>query len=389
MTNAKQQLIAAVTEAIAANDFIKLTLSKPHTKHDDLRRVSLKPVMLKTGTKISFTYQFQHRDEVKNYSAEQALEVINELLNTRFFEANLFTVSHHSMLLFNKNSEGKIITTPFQAVVQPDLKHDKQKNRLIDASKPHWYFLGLTDRNGNILPSMQHKFKQINKYIEILDGLIAPQIETKILHIADMGAGKGYLTFALYEYLLKRSDIQPIITGIEQRIELVEKTNEIAQKAEFEHLHFEVGNINTIKLENVDVLIALHACDTATDDAIAAGIKANAKLIVCAPCCHKQIRNAMNASDEALPMLRFGILFERQAEILTDTLRAMIMEKHGYKTQIMEFIDAGHTPKNLLLTGIKSNKKIDVHALDEKINRLKLQYGIKAHYLETAMIAST
>lgn len=385
--NTQEELIVLLETALKSDDFVKLTLSKSKLKTEDLKRVIIKPVALKSGKKISFQYQYQRRDEVKNYESEQSIELVRTLLDTHFLEVNMFTLNEHIMLLTNKKGSGRLIKNPLQDIPKLDLQHDKQKNRLIDARKTHWFLLGLTDRTGNILPSMQHKFKQINKYIEILEPLIAQLDQKNEIQIADMGAGKGYLTFALYEYLENKNPQKTIITGVEQRPDLVEKTQAIAKKAGFEHLKFIMGDIDSFQPEKLDVLIALHACDTATDDAIAAGIKASAKLIVCAPCCHKQIRNEISAPFDALPMLRFGILFERQAEILTDTLRALIMEKYGYKSQIQEFIDAGHTPKNLLLTGIKTEKPADINGLNEKIETLKNQYGIKEHYLEKALSA--
>jgi hypothetical protein len=383
--NATNELIALLDEALKQDDFIKLTLSKSKRKSDDLKRVIVKPVALKTGKKISFQYQYQRRDEVKNHEPEQSAALVKTMLEEQFLEANMFTIKEHIMLLTNNKGSSRLIISPLQETPKLDLLHDKQKTRLIDARKPHWFLLGLTDRSGNILPSMQHKFKQINKYIEILDPLIMQLGQENEIHIADMGAGKGYLTFALYEYLTHKNANKIFVTGVEQRQELAEKTQNIALKAGFDQLQFVTGNIDSFQAEKLDVLIALHACDTATDDAIATGIKAGAKLIVCAPCCHKQIRNEMKAPFDALPMLRFGILFERQAEIITDTLRALIMEKYGYKSQIQEFIDAGHTPKNLLLTGIKTEKHADIKGLNEKIENLKKQYGINEHYLEKAL----
>jgi hypothetical protein len=200
-----------------------------------------------------------------------------------------------------------------------------------------------------------------------------------------MGSGKAYLTFALYEYLSLDRKLDVQITGVEQRPDLVEKTNRIAKDSKLENLHFVEGTIGNYTSNKMDVLIALHACDTATDDAIASGIKADAKLIVCAPCCHKQVRQTMKPPFDALPMLKFGILLERQAEILTDTIRALIMEKYGYKSQIMEFIEAEHTPKNLLLTGVKTSKMIDPEEIDLKIAGLKVQFGLDKHYLETRL----
>lgn len=383
--NATNELIALLDEALKQEDFIKLTLSKSKRKSDDLKRVIIKPVALKTGKKISFQYQYQRRDEVKNHETEQSAALVKAMLEEQFLEANMFTIKEHIMLLTNNKGSSKLIISPLLETPKLDLLHDKQKTRLIDARKPHWFLLGLTDRSGIILPSMQHKFKQINKYIEILEPLIMQLGQENEIHIADMGAGKGYLTFALYEYLTRENANKIFVTGVEQRQELAEKTQSISLKAGFDQLQFVTGNIDSFQSEKLDVLIALHACDTATDDAIATGIKAGAKLIVCAPCCHKQIRNEMNAPFDALPMLRFGILFERQAEIVTDTLRALIMEKYGYKSQIQEFIDAGHTPKNLLLTGIKTEKHADIKGLNEKIDNLKKQYGINEHYLEKAL----
>lgn len=172
---------------------------------------------------------------------------------------------------------------------------------------------------------------------------------------------------------------------MELRPELVAKTNAIAQSAGLSGLSFVEGSISNFPLHDVDVLIALHACDTATDDAIAAGIAAGARLIVCAPCCHKQVRKEMKASAAQLPMLQYGILFERQAEILTDTLRALIMEKHGYKTHIQEFIEAEHTPKNVLLSGFRLDNPPPADEAEQKIERLKKDFGIRQHFLEIAL----
>lgn len=232
---------------------------------------------------------------------------------------------------------------------------------------------------------MQHKFRQINKYVEILDGLLSPWLNEGRVRVVDMGAGKGYLTFALYEHLRHNTKLQIEVTGVELRPELVAKTNAIAQSAGLSGLSFVEGSISNFPLHDVDVLIALHACDTATDDAIAAGIAAGARLIVCAPCCHKQVRKEMKASAAQLPMLQYGILFERQAEILTDTLRALIMEKHGYKTHIQEFIEAEHTPKNVLLSGFRLDNPPPADEAEQKIERLKKDFGIRQHFLEIAL----
>jgi hypothetical protein len=232
---------------------------------------------------------------------------------------------------------------------------------------------------------MQHKFKQIYKYAEIVESLIKPMKFDGIVHIADMGAGKGYLTFALYELLTQKLNMEVDIKGVEIRPDLVLKINEIISSNHLKGLEFVESSIEAYHPEKLDVLIALHACNTATDDAIASGIKAGAKLIVCAPCCHKQIRQEMERSGKVNAIIQYGIFLERQAVMITDTIRALILEYFGYKTQVMEFIEMEHTPKNVLLVGRKTSKEPDKTRILQQINELKAQYGIKNHYLETVL----
>lgn len=380
-----QKIVELLRNAIEDNHFAKMTLSKSRQKNNDLKRVSMQAVRVKNNLKMMFTYRYEHRDEVKNHPFEEVPELVYDLLEHHFLEANLFTKTEHHSLLLNAKGNGKLMSKPLFQEIKPDLQHDKQKKRLLQASGLHWHLLGMTDAKGNILPSMQHKFKQINKYVEILDSLMAPWLDEGPVRIVDMGAGKGYLTFALFEQLQNKTGVLPTVIGVEMRPDLVQKTNDIAQQSGLNGLSFVEGSIHHFDMPATDILIALHACDTATDDAIAAGIVADAKLIVCAPCCHKQIRREMQAGAKEFPVLQYGIFIERQAEMLTDTLRALIMERNGYQTHIQEFIEADHTPKNILLSGFKTNKAIQAELIDEKINRLKADFGIQTHFLETAL----
>ena len=232
---------------------------------------------------------------------------------------------------------------------------------------------------------MQHKFKQIYKYAEIVENLIKPMKFGGTVHIADMGAGKGYLTFALYELLTQKLNKDVDIKGVEIRPDLVLKINEIINSNHLKGLEFVESSIQDFHPEKLDVLIALHACNTATDDAIASGIKAGAELIVCAPCCHKQIRQEMERSGKVDAITRYGIFLERQAVMITDTIRALVLEYFGYKTQVMEFIEMEHTPKNVLLVGRKTSKETDKESILQQINELKSKYGIEKHYLETVL----
>lgn len=380
-----ERFFGQVASAVVQGSLVKMTLSKPANKHDELRNVYVKPVLIKEKHLFAFTYRYERRDEVKNYDAEQMLEVLKELLPTRFLNAVLFTVNEDVALLVSSKGKATIQTKKVQECREQNLDHDKQKVRLINPANPWWYQLGLTTREGKITADMQHKFKQIYKYAEIVESLVKPMKFDGTVHIADMGAGKGYLTFALYELLTQKKHLDVDIKGVEIRPDLVLKINEIIKSSGLKGLEFVESSIDAFRPEKLDVLIALHACNTATDDAIAKGIRAGAKLIVCAPCCHKQIRQEIERSGKVDPITRYGIFLERQAVMVTDTIRALMMEYYGYKTQVMEFIEMEHTPKNVLLVGQKMNKTPDKLMISKQISDLKQRYGIQNHYLETIL----
>lgn len=377
------EFVEAFLEAVSHSDFVKLTFSKPKQKQSDLRNLYIKPVLLKGDLKMSLTYKYLTRQEVKNFTVDETKELIAGFMET-FRAANLLTLSGDVEWLVSKSGQSRLTKRLPAKSEKPDLSHDKLKKRLIDPAKPYWFHLGLTDKEGKVLASMQHKFKQVDKYISLLDPLIQFP-ENEPVKIVDMGSGKGYLTFALYEYLSNVRGLEVELTGVDQRPDMVILTNKIAEMSGLQGLKFVEGNISGFAFTSMDVLIALHACDTATDDAIAAGIRANASVIVCAPCCHKQIRNEISAGAADLPVVKYGILLGRQAEIITDTLRALIMEWHGYKTQVMEFIEAEHTPKNIMLAGVRKSKITNREDIMRSIRKLKSDYHIKTHYLETLL----
>ena len=377
--------LSRVNEAAVQNTLVKMTLSKPAQKHDELRNIYVKPVLIKEKRLYAFTYHYERRDEVKNYDVAQMLDLLREMLPERFLNAVLFTVDEDITLLISAKGKATIQTKKVQECREQNLEHDKQKVRLINPANPWWYQLSLTTREGKITADMQHKFKQIYKYAEIVESLIKPMKFDGTVHIADMGAGKGYLTFALYELLTQRLNMDVDIKGVEIRPDLVLKINEIIKSSNLKGMEFVESSIEAYHPDKLDVLIALHACNTATDDAIASGIKTGAELIVCAPCCHKQIRQEMERSGKVDFITRYGIFLERQAVMITDTIRALILEYFGYKTQIMEFIEMEHTPKNVLLVGKKTSKNAKDPKILQQIAELKAQYGIRMHYLETIL----
>ena len=380
-----EKYLNLVAESASQGTLVKMTLSKPVNKHDELRNIYVKPVLIKDRRLFAFTYHYERRDEVKNYDAEQMLEVLKAMLPQRFLNAVLFTVDVDVTLLVSAKGKATLQTKKVQECREQNLEHDKQKVRLINPANPWWYQLGLTTREGKVTADMQHKFKQIYKYAEIVESLVKPMKFEGTVHIADMGAGKGYLTFALHELLTQKMQMDVDIKGVEIRSDLVLKINEIIKTSGLKGLEFVESSIEAYHPEKLDVLIALHACNTATDDAIASGIKAGAELIVCAPCCHKQIRQEMERSGKVDAITRYGIFLERQAVMVTDTIRALVMEYFGYKTQVMEFIEMEHTPKNVLLVGRKTDKPVNREAILLQIKQLKAQYGIREHFLVTVL----
>ena len=376
-----EKFFAKVENSLKDNSIVKMTLSKPVSKNNELRNVYVKPILLKDNKMYQFIFRYERRDETKNFDARQTLEQVKNLVPEVFQNVSLFTLTEDVTLLVSKKGKPTLMCKKINEKREADLSHDHEKQRLIDPTNPWWHLLGLTTRDGKVIADMQHKFKQICKYVEIVDGVMRQTKFDDEIHIADMGAGKGYLTFALYEYLTKNYDKKIVMEGVEIRKDLVLKINDIIGQCKLQNFKFIENSIEDYKPSNLDVLIALHACDTATDDAILKGIRNNAKLIICAPCCHKQVRREMEKSGKTDAMTRYGIFLERQAVMITDAVRALVLEYCGYKTQVMEFIEYDNTPKNVLLVGRKTDKAVDKERVAAEIKTLLDQYGIEEHYL--------
>ncbi|MBE0638295.1 MAG: SAM-dependent methyltransferase [Bacteroidales bacterium] len=363
--------------------FIKMTLGKSLKKDSGLKNVYFRIVEIKGRDLLSFVYRYQTKDITKNFNFGEAIDQLKEMIGIEFLHVSLFTQTNDVQLLINKKRVPKLLLSkPTQSLLQ-DLTHDRQKARLISIEgNIYLQKLGVTNSKSEVIPSMQDKFRQISKYIELVENLLGNENSDEPFRVSDMGSGKGYLTFSLYDHLANNRKMKVELTGIELREELVINCNRIAREAGFDHLHFLKSSINEFDATGTNLLIALHACNTATDDAIFAGIKAEAKYIVVAPCCHKQVRKAMQPPDNLKPMLRHGIFAERQAELITDAIRALILEKYGYQTRVFEFIDTEHTPKNVMIVGVKKAKIVNKTMISEQIHEIKKLYGIEFHYLE-------
>jgi len=369
--------------AATAQPFSKLVLSKPRVAADDLVRVTVRPVTLKGEAQLSFVYTHRTRDITKNLRPADAPAALRTLLADTFANAHLWTDTAELQLLTSKKGRQTLLRHAAAHAAEPRAAHDREKHRYVDQQQPFLNALGVTNEQHQIVPAMARKWKQINKFVEVLDHALAGTAlkQADAIDVVDFGSGKGYLTFATHDYLdrvLKRS---VRVCGVESRPELVALDNRIAHETDRPKLSFVAGTIQDAALPALDILIALHACDTATDDAIARGIKADAALIVVAPCCQKEIRQQLHAAPVLAPALRHGIFQERQAEFATDALRALLLEWAGYDTKVFEFISTDHTAKNLMIAATKRPGLARGDEAANKIREFAAFYGITAQAL--------
>ena len=383
-----EQFISALQASLTSEKFAKISLGNYKGDEEGLKQILVRKVVIKREDKLAFTFRYKTRDLVKNFSVSGGIKLVAEHLHAGFKIGTLFTADKD--LILEELNNGKVVLREISASTReiPKATHDKEKSRLIKAdSKSYLTELKITDGEGKVFKNAQDKFRQINHYIEILSSLIKELPERTIKNVVDMGSGKGYLTFALYDYLHSVLKLNAEVVGVEYRQDMVNLCNAVAEKSGFGHLNFVQGTIEDYEAEHLNLLIALHACDTATDDAIFKGIKANAELIVVAPCCHKQIRREIERNkikNDVSFLTKYGIFLERQAEMVTDGIRALILEYFGYKTKVFEFISDAHTPKNVLVVGIKGKEKDSKNKEEilQKIKESKEYFGISYHHLE-------
>ena len=367
--------------------FVKITLSRGRGE-SGLRNVYGRLVELKAGTMISFTLRHANRDVTRNEMPADAPGAIEKWLTNDFEEAHLFTTKGDWKLRAEHGGEWKMKAARpvFSAALATS--HDRPKVRAI-ANAQFLVKLGVTAPDGTARPGMADKLRQVERFVEILGHLVDgsallndPAMSgAKGVRVCDMGAGKGYLTFATHEFFRARG-VAAEVTGVEQRADLVETTNRIAAEVKAEVLNFSQGTIGEFTLpEKLDVLIALHACDTATDDALAAGVRAGARLIVAAPCCQKEVRREFSPPPVLAGVLRHGILAERQAELLTDGLRALALEAAGYSASVFEFISNEHTGKNVMIAATKRDVPGDGTAARAELRALMDFFGLRSQRL--------
>nr|WP_314369579.1 SAM-dependent methyltransferase [uncultured Acinetobacter sp.] len=379
----EQQFFLDIQQSIENKSFDRLILSQYKGELTELEKITFRMIELQGQATLSCLYHHTTQDVTKNYTLTDGIEKIAELLNLSK-QANLFTSNQDIQLKKNKKKAMLNHQKKQTSVLKIEQQlHNREKQRYVQQQSPFLRHLGITDEKGQIVPSMARKWKQINKFIEIFSNAYE-QIDAsqQELNIVDFGSGKGYLTFALYDYLQSQQKT-PLITGVELRSNLVEFCQNVTDQVGFNHLDFFEGDVRSYQPEKLDVMIALHACDIATDFAIHTGIRLNASMIMCAPCCHKELRPQLHSPEVLQPMLQFGIHAGQQAEMLTDTLRALLLKAYGYETKVFEFVALEHTSKNkmILATKRKALQQPDPKVM-QQIQALKTMYGIEKQSLE-------
>lgn len=381
----------SVNDSLKNEEFVKISLGNYLGSEKDLKNVYVRRIVVKRISMLSFTYRYKTKDIVKNHSILDGGRLIVELIESGFRISTLFKKTSEIQYELLANGKSVLRARELSTSIAASGTHDKVKVRPIAAEgKGYLYALGITNDKGEVIKASQDKYKQINHYIDLLRPLIKEVSPEHLCKVVDMGSGKGYLTFALYDYLHHLTGATTDVIGVEFREDLVALCNDIAAKSGFNKLQFVKGSIAEYETSKVDLLIALHACDTATDDAIFKGIEAEASLIVVAPCCHKQIRREMETGKTEnifSPIIRHGIFMERQAEMITDALRALYLEYAGYRVKVMQFISDEHTPKNVMITGIrhKHSNMSQKKAIIAKIDGIKKEFGIVNHHLGQLM----
>ncbi len=344
-------------------------------------RIDIRPVEIKGSVVLQLTHSDGRATTTKNIAPER--QRILELLSSGY--ANITVEATNGAMSIRVTKSGDAQVHYVEAEYEQDLAHDKKKARLLDPADPFLREVGISDHKGQVKPSKNDKYKQVEEFLRLLvptlnaaieAGQIAQPSKEKPLTIVDLGCGHAYLTFAAHQYL-KSIGVPVHVTGIDVRPASRDRNNAIAEKLGIStSITFKAEEIAATTAQSADVAIALHACDTATDDAIAWAVNAGASLLLIAPCCHHDIQKQMEQSPEPWGAItKFGVMKERLGDLLTDSLRAQILRIVGYRVEVIEFIGGEHTPRNIMIRAVKTGAKADSVDID-RYREITTQWGI-------------
>ncbi|MFJ8237746.1 class I SAM-dependent methyltransferase [Ureibacillus sp. NPDC094379] len=353
-----EQMKEQFLDYIDKKQLVNATISQPRQKSNEVKRIKLKPIELKGVYHIQIEYQYERILKHENVILENFPDAFDQFLEGfRQIHAQFSQESIHIQLskknkVLWKSEKGKM-SKPV------DLSHNRKKKYLLDDATPYPFLirLGVQTEEGKVKKQKYDKFKQINRFVEFIDDALIHLPQDREIRILDFGSGKSYLTFALYHYLKIEKGLNIRVTGLDLKKEVIEECNQIAKDLQYEDLEFLVGDINDYNDEtSVDMVVTLHACDVATDMALARAVRWGAKVILSVPCCQHELNRQLNAPSLEV-MTQHGLIKERFASLATDSIRSEILKLVGYETQLLEFIDIEHTPKNILIRAYYTGKK--------------------------------
>lgn len=366
--------ITQLLDICISDKLIDMVISGQKNKSEDKAvKVRIRPVILKNEIEYQVSEFVGRKVLHSNHSAADVKKKIIDYMTEDFKQAQINMTDAAATIL---SSKSKTLTCKYkkagQLKVQRDLSHNRTKKYIIQEGKPVAFMidLGVMGQDGKIIRTRYDKFRQINRFLEYIEDILPKLDKERELTIIDFGCGKSYLTFAMYYYLKELKGYNIRIIGLDLKADVIEHCNELRTRYGYDKLDFYVGDIATYKdVDKVDMVVTLHACDTATDYALAKAVKWGAEVILSVPCCQHEANRTIK-SDILSPVMEYGILKERMAAIVTDAARAKLLTANGYDTQILEFIDMEHTPKNLLIRAVKGGKE-DISAREKTKDMLE------------------
>ena len=366
--------ITQLLDICISDKLIDMVISGQKNKSEDKAvKVRIRPVILKNEIEYQVSEFVGRKVLHSNHSAADVKKKIIDYMTEDFKQAQINMTDAAATIL---SSKSKTLTCKYkkagQLKVQRDLSHNRTKKYIIQEGKPVAFMidLGVMGQDGKIIRTRYDKFRQINRFLEYIEDILPKLDKERELTIIDFGCGKSYLTFAMYYYLKELKGYNIRIIGLDLKADVIEHCNELRTRYGYDKLDFYVGDIATYKdVDKVDMVVTLHACDTATDYALAKAVKWGAEVILSVPCCQHEANRTIK-SDILSPVMEYGILKERMAAIVTDAARAKLLRANGYDTQILEFIDMEHTPKNLLIRAVKGGKE-DISAREKTKDMLE------------------
>lgn len=359
-----EELVEKLAQRMQEGTFIQGTISQPRYKSEGLQKVKLKPVEIKKEVHIQFEYHYERILKHENIKVADIQPALQQLLEQfKQMQAEFTDEKVHIQLTKKFKVSWKAEKTASTKTV--DLSHNRKKNYLLDDATPYPFLirLGVQSPEGIVKKQKYDKFRQINRFVEFIDDALVHLPKDRPVRILDFGSGKSYLTFALYHYLHIEKGLDIRVTGLDLKKEVIEECNIIAKDLGYDQLEFLVGDINDYNDETaVDMVVTLHACDVATDMALARAVKWGAEVILSVPCCQHELFSQVQSSALDV-MLQHGLIKERFSALATDSIRAELLTLVGYDAQLLEFIDMEHTPKNILIRGFKTGKNPSAEAI--------------------------